>query len=151
MNFGTPSLKIGVGSSNDMDRQLIIDETVKAEIARVVRYADAHWYRPARGEPHPTMNPAHEVTFPFGWRCVFSYTLRENEKVRGQLYRQLLVSLTVVGDPDCYPSPIAFFTIAELFGFTGRKLTDGIKIPEDWFVDINREERSIMILQETER
>ncbi len=134
-----------------MIRPLLIDETTKAEIMRVVRYADAHWYRPARGEPPPSVNPAHEVIFPIGWRCVFSYTLRENETAIGRLYRHLSVSVRVAGDPDGYPSPMAFFTIAELFGFTRRKLTDGIKIPEDWFVDINREEHCIAILQEIER
>jgi hypothetical protein len=133
-----------------MIRPLIIDEDTKAEIARVTRYANAHWYRPARGEPAPGMNPNHEVIFPLGWRCVFSYTLREDEGVIGRLYRHLSVSVKVMGDSDSYPSPTAFFNIVRLFGFTGSKLTDGIKIPKDWFVDINREEGCIVLFQEIE-
>lgn len=110
-----------------MIRPLIIDDALKAEAARIVRYADKHHYIVGESAQVPGDNPRHVLKTVFGYRCVFSYTV-----IHGRKFRDLSVSVASKGK---YPNEFAFYTIAtDLFGFTG---WDGATIkppPEEWMI-----------------
>ena len=122
-----------------MARPLIIDDAAKAKVAKVVAYAMDHPYRP--GDPTPGDNPNFVVMLDT-YRCVFTFTRMADEKV----YRHLSISVPSAK----YPHPIAAFTIADLFGFTGYDLQAAPMRPGDgWIMQVNENEHCIALAQET--
>lgn len=107
-------------------RPLIIDEAFKAEVAKVVQYAQEHPYIVGEAAIPPGDDPGHVLNTVFGYRIVFSFT-----RMPDALYRDLSISVPEKGK---YPNPFATFEIATLFGFTG---WDGksIRLPEGWMID----------------
>lgn len=97
-------------------RPLIIDDTARAEIARVVAHAQAHpltrrqladvveLQRAPIGD-----DPAHVAMIQFGFRCVFSI----EDQPRGRM-RHLSVSVPEAGR---LPTPAAILMLADAFGF----------------------------------
>jgi hypothetical protein len=93
-------------------RPLVIDEQLRAEVATIVSYANAHHYIIGESPQPPGDDPMHVITTTFGYRCVFSFTRVAN----GQLYRDLSISVLTKGK---WPHPYAVLMLADLFGFTG--------------------------------
>jgi hypothetical protein len=125
-------------------RALIIDDHARAEIKRVIKYAKAHHYR--KGDPVPGENE-NFVTKLGTYRCVFTFTVGEDDKTGPALFRHLSISIPVEGQ---YPHPAAAFTIATLFGFTGwdGKTTD--EIPHNWAGGADEEEGCVVLIQPIE-
>ena len=109
-----------------MIRPLIIDDQIKHRVAQVVAWASEHHFRPQEGDPPPGDDPRHVLLTDFGYRCVFSFTEGD-----GKLYRDLSVSVSHQGR---YPNEFAFYTLAELFGFTGWDGATIVPLPEEWMV-----------------
>jgi hypothetical protein len=120
-------------------RPLLIDEQAKADVARVREWAEqpVHFYRPGIDSTVPGDLPEFRCFLHHGFRCV--YTITESNGVR---YRQLSISVT----GDNYPNPIAAYTIAHLFGFTG---WDGKsdQPPESWMGAVNQKEHCVVLAQ----
>lgn len=125
-----------------MIRPLVIDPIARAAVAEVTAFARVNWYQIGKSETIPGDDPRHVALVPFGYRCVFSFTYDAKE---GRLFRQLTVSL-----PYDYPNPFAFYSIADLFGFTG---WDGKSIeyaPAGWYCNVNPLDRCVVALQEVD-
>jgi hypothetical protein len=118
-----------------MTRVLVIDDIARAQAARVLAHAEANPYRP--GDPVPGNQPGFVAHFG-DYRSVFTYT-----HANRRIFRHLTVS---VPTPGKYPSPIAVFEIANLFGFTGH---DGMSVtpPLDWTWAVKPAEHCIVVLQ----
>jgi hypothetical protein len=118
-------------------RPLVIDDAVKARIAEIVAYADAHPYYPDSDAPVPGDNPKYRATFST-YRCVYTKTVKQ-----GVAFRHFSIS---VPEKDMMPNPIIAFTLAQEFGFTG---WDGhtIAAVEGWVVGPNSEENCITFVQ----
>jgi hypothetical protein len=119
-------------------RALLIDDETRAKVQRVLDYAldPKHWYRPSKDSRIPGDDErfiARLNTF----RCVFTVT--ENQ---GMIFRHLSIS---VPSQD-YPNPIAAFTIAEMFGFTG---WDGksVRPPRGWMIHVDEVDHCIQLGQ----
>lgn len=117
-------------------RALVIDDTAKAEVARVIAYAMDHPYIPHQS-PVPGDNPNFVAKLDT-YRAVFTFT-----RIEGKIYRHLTISIP---RPQMFPNPIAAFHIAELFGFTGYKGAD--RPGTDWMIDVKHDENAVMIAQE---
>jgi hypothetical protein len=117
-------------------RPLIIGEEERALVRWMVAYASEpdHWYRPGRTQM-PGGDPAHCQTI-WSYRCVFSFSV-----LGGNLVRHLSISVPSAG----MPNPVAAFTLAELFGFTG--WSGGFDPPKDWQLYVNRDEHCIVLGQ----
>ena len=119
-------------------RPLLLDNEAKGRIAEVVKFAGSNVYRPGLSETIPGDDARHVVEIFMGYRAVFSLTEGPDA-----LYRHL--TLSVVGEH--YPNPIAAFTIADAFGFTGWKIEMGEQPPSDWMGDVNAEDHCVTLLQ----
>jgi hypothetical protein len=119
-------------------RPLFIDKETKGRITEVVKFAQGNLYRPGLSETMPGDDARHIVYIFRGYRAVFSFT----EGPDG-LYRHLTVSV----DGSGYPNPIAAFTLASEFGFTGWKMEHGGTMPGDWMGGRDEEEHCITLLQ----
>lgn len=100
-------------------RPLIIDDTARANIARVVAYADQHRFTlidimHLMGHPEkaPGHTPGFVVVVPVGFRCVFTL-----EQQPPGMMRHLSVS---VMEKERAPNPVALDVLLPLFGFTGK-------------------------------
>lgn len=114
----------------------MIDKKFKAQVAKLTAYAQAYTYIP--GETiTPGDDPGHVLETAFGYRIVFSFT-----RTPTGLYRDLSIS---VNTPGRFPNPIAAFTIAAEFGFTG---WDGGFPPTDWQIAKDQDWDAIRIVQE---
>jgi hypothetical protein len=107
-------------------RPLVIDERLKAEVAAVIRYANAHHYIIGESPQPPGDNPEHVLTTVFGYRCVFSFSRAAN----GPLYRDLSISVL---SPGKWPNPYAVLMLANTFGFTGWDQKT-ITPPKNWMI-----------------
>jgi len=119
-------------------RPLLIDDEARARVREVLSFASKNWYRLGRSEIVPGDDPRHTVLLNT-YRCVFSYTLDPHDN----LWRHLSIS---VPSKDL-PNPFAFYSIAELFDFTG---WDGKSIeppPEGWILGVNKQEHCITAVQ----
>jgi hypothetical protein len=120
-----------------MLRALTINDAARAEVARVVANAKSHPYRPDCETP-----PGDDKRFVAKldtYRAVFSFTHAD-----GLVYRHL--SISVPGKD--YPNPLAVFTIADLFGFTG---WGGQSYPaHGWMINVNENEHCIVLAQPME-
>jgi len=126
-------------------RALIIDNTAKADVQRVLDYAldRNHWYRPGKDSRVPGDDPNFVAHLRDGFRCVF--TITEN---RGLIYRHLSISVPA---HDKYPHVAAALTIAELFGFTGWDGKTIDQLPDGWMVHLNKDEHCIALGQPFEK
>jgi hypothetical protein len=124
-------------------RVLLIDEDAKAKIKSVRDFAErsGNYYVVGKGgfsyQKPPGDDPRHVCKLTNGYRCVFSMTVAD-----GTLWRHF--SISVPGEK--YPNPVAAFTVAELFGFSG---WDGKSTTpsEDWIIKISEEEHCIVIAE----
>jgi hypothetical protein len=117
-----------------MVRALLIDERVKARVARLVAFAEGNHYHVGKSEMIPGDDPRHVLDIG-SYQCVFSFTVGPD----GSLWRHLSIS---VPGPK-YPNPIAFNVIAELFGFTGWDGTSE-QPPQDWMFDVNIQDHCLV-------
>lgn len=105
-------------------RPLVLTDEGVAEIAAVVRYAEAHRHSLAqvlamvgKRMPPPGNDPQHCVLLPFGYRCVFSIEQQPPGWMRH-------LSVSVLPAPvGAAPSVEAVAVLLPLFGFTG----DGLR------------------------
>lgn len=117
-------------------RPLVIDDAARAQIARVLAYAEDNPYVPA--DPTPSDNPnyvAHLGTY----RCVFTFT-----NMPEACYRHLSVSVPGAK----YPNPAAVFMIAHEFGFTGWDEKHIDRLPDGWMMNVNEAEHCVVLGQE---
>lgn len=121
-------------------RALVINDETRTKVAEVVEFAAKNWYRPGRSETIPGDDPRHVVMLNT-FRCVFSYTVSPSEEV----WRHLSVSVP----SKKLPNPFAFYTIAELFGFTGWNGRSVVP-PSSWTVGVNKEDHCIVAVQRVE-
>lgn len=119
-----------------MASELIIDDAVTARVQEVLDHAEKHPYR--RGMPVPGDNPAFVAQLG-DYRCVFTYT----HAIGDTVWRHLSIS---VRTKDRYPHPLAAYTIAELFGFTG---WDGVTqdMPDGWLIDLDKRAQAVILIQ----
>jgi hypothetical protein len=117
-------------------RPLFIGAQERASVRGLVVYAaePKRWYRPEQAKV-PGNDPAFCLHL-WTYRCVFSFSV-----IDGDLLRHLSISVPSTG----MPSPIAAFTLAELFGFTG--WTGSYETPKDWQIYANHEEHCIVLGQ----
>jgi hypothetical protein len=113
-------------------RVLAINEETRAKVRAVLEFAAHNFHRPGK-------NDARYAVMLDTFRCVFSYT---QVGAPGTLYRHLSVSIP----SERYPSPFAFYTIAELFGFTG---WDGQseRPPKDWMLRVDEDDHCLIAAQ----
>ena|SRR5260221_13785038 len=116
-------------------RPLVIDDNARAEARRVLDYATSHPYQV--GNPTPGDNPCYTAHFNT-YRAVFTYT-----HVGRKVYRHLTVSVP----SEKYPSPIAAYSIAVLFGFIGWNGTS-YGMPDGWQGVVNEKDHCIVLAQE---
>ena len=123
-------------------RVLVIDATAKAEAKRILDFAtqpENFYIVSSEGfslQKPPGDDPRHVAQL-HDFRCVFSVTA-----TCGKIWRHLSISV-----PSKYPHPVAAFTIAELFGFTG---WDGKSMipPEGWMGTVSKRDHCIVLAQE---
>ena len=119
---------------------LIISDDLKSEIGRIRSHAEPkqNWYIP--GGPIPGNNSKHmgrSGTF----RFVFSITYTKDKT-----YRHL--SISTAGTK--WPNPLAAFTIAHLFGFTGADVDKHgfVNEPaEGWMINKEDAARAVVVIQ----
>jgi hypothetical protein len=124
-------------------RGLLLNDEVTKRIKDQVAWAERqeNWYRPQKDKEPPGDNPAYVLMIEMGFRVVYTHTVIEDHH-----YRHLSISV----EGTKYPHPIAAWTIATLFGFTG-----GVEEHEmttepgkDWLMQVRQEERCVVIAQE---
>lgn len=121
-------------------RVLTIDDEAKAKVAAVVAHAEKHPYYPSQTTLAPGDDPKFVAKLDT-FTAVFTFTHDE-----GKVYRHLTVS--VPGKK--YPHPIAAFTIARLFGFTGWDEKMGDMPPDRWIAGPHCVDRCVVILEPVE-
>lgn len=120
-----------------MLRPLILGPSELAAIAKVVEFAarPENHYRPFTGDNVP---PGDKESYILSlglpgrlYRCVYSITAASN----GQLFRHLSISIPGMESRSVAPNPIACWTLARAYGFTG---WDGVsqRPPSSWAVDL---------------
>lgn len=119
-----------------MVRALIIDDDARASAARVLSHAEKHHYSPGQKPPG---DDDRFVARLGTYRAVFSFTHAD-----GTLWRHLSVSVPAKGK---LPNPVAVFTIAKLFGFTGYDEAAPFKPAPDWGVNVNDDEHCVVVAQ----
>jgi hypothetical protein len=97
-------------------RPLILDGNSRAEIKRVIDYADGHRYNlhdvmaVIKGNrPPPGDTPQYTCVVPLGYRCVFTFEQQPKGWCRH-------FSVSVLGDGQA-PSPAAVLALAKEFGY----------------------------------
>lgn len=118
-------------------RPLVIDDTARAEIQRVLSYAMDHIYRPRAGG-NPPGDDLNHVAMLGTYRVVFSFT-----EADGVTFRHLSVSVPSAH----FANPAAVFMIAHEFGFTGWDERTVDRAPAGWVFDIKNDEHCIVVGQ----
>lgn len=126
---------------------LLMGPELREAVARVRAHAEhrGNWYEPCVGSVVPGDTPVHTVRSGT-IKAVFTWTLTQDTRI----LRHLSVS-TATGGAETYPAPLAVFTIAHLFGFTGAQADDNGLVhssPKHWTVGGVRAEQCIMVLEE---
>jgi hypothetical protein len=116
-------------------RPLMIDAVARAKIAHLIEHARENHYHPGI-DPIPGDDPKFVIHLNT-YRVVFTFSVD-----RGALWRHLSIS---VPEKDKYPNPIAAFTIAKEFGFSG--WVEGRGPPDGWFLKVEKEPPYIVIVQ----
>jgi len=128
---------------SDRMRALVIDDAAKARVKEVLDFAmkKENWW--TLGEGTPPGDREGFVTELDTFRVVFSITV-----VEGKPHRHISISV-----PRNLPHPIAAFTIAGMFGFTGGKQENDVCVGPgpDWQVGPHEKERAVMMLQPLEQ
>ena len=123
-------------------RALVVDAWARKQVQRVLAWAldPKHWYRPGKDSRVPG-DDYHFVATLSSYRCVFTIS----ESPQGT-FRHLSISVP----SENYPNPIAAFTIAEMFGFSG---WDGksADLPPSWMAHVSTEEHCIVLGQVYEK
>lgn len=120
----------------------MIDDEAREEARRVLDFAlqpeNYYLLEPGGGswQRAPGFDPRHVAKFHVGYRAVFSVTRAPDQN----LYRHLTISIEGLG----MPNPIATYTIAELFGFTGWDGKSEIP-PYDWGLAVDKADRCIVL------
>lgn len=124
-----------------MTRALLIDPAVRSKIDEQRAWADLpqNWYHPERGNgDSPGDDPAYVLILEVGFRVVYTHTVMKDKHYRH-------ISISIAGQK--YPNPMACYTIAGLFGFTGGKRQGSEENPittepgPDWLMDANKRDR----------
>lgn len=130
------------------------DESVRAEVARVRAFAESsgHWYRPGSGAPAPGHDDSHVVMAGTN-RAVFSWTVVP-EGTRGHQTGLVLRHLSVsVEGEGRYPLPLAVWTLAHHFGFTGASPDSTCLVwqqPSHWVFAPDEKEQCITVQEPIE-
>jgi hypothetical protein len=120
-----------------MNRPLIMGPAERASIEEVVTFAarPENHYRPYAGHAVPPGDKESYIR-EFGlpgrrYRCVYSITAASN----GQLFRHLSISIPGMQEKSIAPNPLACWTLAAAYGFTG---WDGVspRPPREWAVEL---------------
>ena len=131
---------------------LVLSPEAKAKAHELALYAaqPAHWYRPEVDADPPGDGAAH-VVYLDSYRCVFSHTA-----VAGHLLRHLTLSVAAATEGRL-PHPLAAFTLASWFGFTGgvTATVDGagdeaiiVQPGRDWVFETCRDPYPHVVLQQ---
>lgn len=121
-------------------RMLAIDDEAKRKVKRVLDHAlePAHWYRPHKDARIPSDDPNFVAQLD-SFRCVFTITIDR----AGAPWRHLSISIPGKN----FANPVAAFTIAELFGFSG--WNGGASMPPaSWAIRIDHDDHCIAFGQE---
>ena len=124
-----------------MVQPLIIDDIQKEAVASLVLFAqeEENWYRLQQDKWIPGHREEYCVHLN-NYRCVFTHTV-----VEGVRHRHLSISIPGKN----YPNPIAFYTIATWFGFTGAKMLNDVAIePGKWGFCIHEQDGCIILVEE---
>lgn len=121
-------------------RPLIIDDRLKSQVAQIIDYAKHHHYIPGESAGPPGDDFRHVLKTDFGYRCVFSFTA-----MHGKTFRDLSVSVSTKGK---WPNEFSFYTLAQLFGFTGWDGATIVPPPEDWMMSKDIHHDAIRVAQE---
>ncbi len=120
-----------------MMRPLILGPAELASIEEVLTFAarPENHYRPFAGDTVPPGDKEGYVRN-FGlpdrpYRCVYSLSVASN----GELFRHLSISIPRMQEQATAPHPIALWTLARAYGFTG---WDGVSVhpPSDWVLSL---------------
>ncbi len=118
-------------------RVLIIDESAKERISRVVNHAEANHYCPDRGDSVPGDDPNFVIHLGT-YRVVFTITHADD-----LIYRHISVSVR----SERYPNPSAVWMIAHSFGFTGWNEDKPADPGSEWVFDINERDNCVTVVQ----
>lgn len=128
--------------SEGLMRPLTLSDGNKDKATEVVAFAERpeNWYHAGRVAWTPG-DRSEYVTVLDTYRCVYTHTVWE-----GRHFRHL--SISVPGGR--WPSPIAVFTLATFFGFTGADIEDEVAtVPGlDWDINMDDDEQCIVVVQE---
>lgn len=119
-------------------RPLILGPEERASIERCIAFASfpENYFRPLSGDRVPPGDKESYIRT-FGlpgktYRCVFSFTEASDKNI----YRHLSISVPeMAGNPRLAPHPLACWTLARAYGFTG---WDGSSQdpPGSWAIDL---------------
>lgn len=122
-------------------RTLQLSSENRAEAQRVLDYANDpnHYYEPPT-DWVPGDQPEYTCHLD-SFRCVFTIT-----RANGKLLRHL--SMSVPG-PGKAPNPMAVFTVATWFGFTGATMQEDVATApgDDWAIGLHELEDCIIVAQ----
>jgi hypothetical protein len=124
-----------------MLRALVIDETAMVEVTRVLGFANKRENYFVPGNTPFVPGDRDEYVAMLGtYRCVFTVTLMND-----RMYRHLSISI-----PEKLPNPIAAFTIARMFGFTGGSVDDEVvtEPSEEWQIGLDEKRVVVVLAQE---
>lgn len=127
-------------------RPLFLTPENKDKAAQVLEFAERpeNWYH----HPGSSWVPGDRsefVTRIDTYRCVYTHTVS-----RGRHYRHLSISVPA---REKFPNPVAVFTLATFFGFTGARMVEDVAAEPgtDWMFEPNHEEKCVMVVQERPR
>lgn len=116
----------------------MIDNAARAKAMKVIAHANAHPFDPGVDAWVPGDIPDFAEMFD-AYRVVFTFS-----RVGNQLWRHMSVS----APGGLYPSLMAIFTLAELFGFTGWNQEAIKQMPEDWLAIVFDDPPHVVLIQE---
>jgi len=118
----------------------MIDNHLRARVQEVRDHAEqpAHHWRHMDPSWNPGTDDRHKLVTEFGYRVVFSISLKESMPP----IRHLSVSVPGTG----YPHETAVLVLAKLFGFTGDNQETMTPDPS-WAISLDPNERCIIVAQ----
>jgi hypothetical protein len=124
-----------------MMRMLVMDDMAKAKVKHVLDHAldPAHYYRPHKDARVPGDDPRFVAHLDVGYRCVFTIT----EEPSGKIFRHLSISV----DGKDMPNPLAAYSIADMFGFTGWDGKSELP-PRGWMLNVDKADHCIVLGQD---
>ena len=129
-------------------RPLVIDDQAKKKAQTIIAYARAHPITFAGTDTAVPGDDPHHWAWFNSYRVVFSFTKMVPPR-QPAIYRHMSVSVAN-GKRGALPNPIAMWTLAELFGFTG---WDGRsqEPANTWMIDLKDEPvPNIVVAQQME-